>query len=128
MAMTGVAGNGEVAHGGDHAGDGGSSRTGDEQAKRVRRSVAASAMGNATERFDYGVYAATATYLTAAFFPGDLGTLGTMLGFAVSFVLRPLRGLAWGPLGDRLGRRRVLRAPRRLLAASPRASRLPPPH
>ena len=42
-------------------------------------------MGNATEWFDYGVYAATATYLTDAFFPGELGTLGTMLGFAISF-------------------------------------------
>ncbi len=126
--MTGVAGNGEVAHGGDHAGDGGSSRTGDEQAKRVRRSVAASAMGNATEWFDYGVYAATATYLTAAFFPGDLGTLGTMLGFAVSFVLRPLGGMVWGPLGDRLGRKRVLATTILLMAAATGAIGLLPTH
>lgn len=76
--------------------------------KEVRKAVAASAMGNATEWFDYGVYAATLTYLTEAFFPGDLGTLGTMLGFAVSFVLRPLGGMVWGPLGDRIGRKAVL--------------------
>lgn len=74
----------------------------------LRRSVAASALGNATEWYDYGVYAATATYLTDAFFPGTLGTLGTMLGFAVSFLLRPLGGMVWGPLGDRVGRKAVL--------------------
>ncbi|MFT4201443.1 MFS transporter [Gordonia sp. (in: high G+C Gram-positive bacteria)] len=70
--------------------------------------MAASAIGNATEWFDYGVYAATTTYLTQAFFPGSLGTVGTMLGFAVSFVLRPLGGFVWGPIGDRVGRKHVL--------------------
>ncbi len=80
---------------------------GDSQPQQ-RRSVAAAAMGNATEWYDYGVYAATATYLTHAFFPGALGTIGTLLGFAISFVLRPIGGMWWGPLGDRIGRKAVL--------------------
>ena len=84
----------------------------------LKKSVAASAMGNATEWFDYGVYAATATYLTDAFFPGELGTLGTMLGFAVSFVLRPVGGMVWGPLGDRVGRKVVLATTILLMAAA----------
>ncbi|MFI1919965.1 MFS transporter [Nocardia sp. NPDC020380] len=84
----------------------------------LRRSVAASALGNATEWYDYGVYAATATYLTDAFFPGSLGTLGTMLGFAVSFLLRPLGGMVWGPLGDRIGRKAVLATTILLMALS----------
>lgn len=75
-------------------------------------------MGNATEWFDYGVYAATATYLTDAFFPGELGTLGTMLGFAISFVLRPVGGMVWGPLGDRVGRKVVLATTILLMAAA----------
>ena len=79
-----------------------------EGRKVLHRAIAASAMGNATEWFDYGVYAAVATYITSHFFPGDLGTLGTMLALAVSFVLRPVGGLVWGPLGDRLGRKSVL--------------------
>ncbi|MGH3502449.1 MAG: MFS transporter [Nocardioidaceae bacterium] len=74
----------------------------------LRRAVAASAMGNATEWFDYGVYAYVATEIGANFFPGDYENLGALLGFAVSFVLRPLGGLVWGPLGDRLGRSTVL--------------------
>jgi MHS family proline/betaine transporter-like MFS transporter len=65
-------------------------------------------MGNATEWYDYGVYATVATYLTDVFFPAPLGSIGTMLGFAVSFVLRPLGGMIWGPIGDRFGRKTVL--------------------
>lgn len=79
-----------------------------QSTRTLRKAIAASAIGNATEWYDYGVYAATTTYLTQAFFPGHLGTVGTMLGFAVSFLLRPLGGFVWGPIGDRLGRKYVL--------------------
>ena len=71
-----------------------------QRKSKLHKAIAASAMGNFTEWFDYGVYAATTAYLTQAFFPGTLGTLGTLLGFAVSFALRPLGGFVWGPLGD----------------------------
>ncbi|MDT5105152.1 MAG: transporter, family, proline/betaine transporter, partial [Mycobacterium sp.] len=36
----------------------------------VRKAVAASAIGNATEWFDYGIYAYGVTYISAAIFPG----------------------------------------------------------
>jgi MHS family proline/betaine transporter-like MFS transporter len=73
----------------------------------LRRAVAASAIGNATEWYDYGIYAYLTAELTNAFFPG-LGYLGTLIGFAISFILRPLGGFVWGPLGDRIGRQKVL--------------------
>ena len=44
----------------------------------VRRAVAASAIGNATEWFDYGVYAYTAVYIGQAFFPSDDPTASTL--------------------------------------------------
>ncbi|MEV6770182.1 MFS transporter [Nocardia sp. NPDC051030] len=94
----------------------------------LRRSVAASAMGNATEWFDYGVFAATATYLTDAFFPGELGTLGTMLSFAISFLLRPLGGMVWGPMGDRIGRKAVLAITILLMAVATSAIGILPTH
>lgn len=76
----------------------------------VRRAVAASAIGNATEWFDYGIYAYGVTYISAAIFPGDTeeATLFALMTFAISFLVRPLGGFIWGPLGDRLGRRQVL--------------------
>lgn len=92
--------------------------TADERNQLLRKAITASAIGNATEWYDYGVYAVVATYLTGAFFPDSLGSLGTMLGFAVSFVLRPLGGMVWGPIGDRFGRKSVLVATIALIAAA----------
>ncbi|MDN5857671.1 MAG: MFS transporter, partial [Pseudonocardia sp.] len=66
------------------------------------------ALGNATEWYDYGVFAYVAIEIGENFFPGEYSTLGALLVFAVSFVLRPLGGLVWGPLGDRLGRTTIL--------------------
>ncbi|WP_372697132.1 MFS transporter [Arthrobacter sp. JSM 101049] len=74
----------------------------------IRKATAASAMGNLTEWFDYGVYSVAVTYITLHFFPGDYGTLLALATLALSFVVRPLGGLVWGPLGDRLGRKTVL--------------------
>ena len=76
----------------------------------LRRAVAASAIGNATEWFDYGIYAYGLTYISAALFPGDTqeATLFALATFAISFLIRPLGGFFWGPLGDRLGRKSVL--------------------
>ncbi len=76
----------------------------------LKKAVAASAIGNATEWFDYGIYAYGVTYISAAFFPGDTeeATLFALMTFAVSFLIRPLGGLVWGPLGDRIGRKQVL--------------------
>ncbi|HEY3772655.1 MAG TPA: MFS transporter [Solirubrobacteraceae bacterium] len=84
----------------------------------LRRATAAAAMGNATEWFDYGVYSYLATQIGRNFFPGPHATLGSLLVFAVSFVLRPLGGIVWGPLGDRVGRQSVLVATILLMSLS----------
>lgn len=91
--------------------DGNSTEIADPDPKTLRRAIAASAIGNMTEWFDYGVYAYTAVYIGDAFFPSEnetASTLGSLLVFAVSFLIRPLGGMVWGPLGDRLGRQKVL--------------------
>ena len=86
--------------------------------KTVRKAVAASAVGNATEWFDYGLYAVSITYITQHFFPGSHGQLLALLTFAVSFIFRPLGGIVWGPMGDRLGRKAVLALTILLMAGS----------
>lgn len=70
--------------------------------------ASASAIGNATEWFDYGVYAVSVGYITHNFFPGEYGTDLALATFAFSFLVRPLGGLFWGPLGDRLGCKAIL--------------------
>ena len=76
----------------------------------LKRAITASAVGNATEWFDYGIYAYGVSYISAALFPGETeeATLFALATFAISFLVRPLGGLFWGPLGDRLGRKSVL--------------------
>src|SRR5262249_2157913 len=90
-------------------------------ARTLRRAIAASAIGNMTEWFDYGVYAYTATYIGNAFFPSEnhtASTLGSLLVSAVAFLIRPIGGMVWGPLGDRLGRQRVLATTILLMASA----------
>jgi MHS family proline/betaine transporter-like MFS transporter len=76
----------------------------------LRRAIAASALGNATEWFDYGIYAYGVVYISSALFPGETAeaTLFALATFAISFLVRPLGGLFWGPLGDRYGRKTIL--------------------
>jgi MFS transporter, MHS family, proline/betaine transporter len=77
--------------------------------RTIKQAVAASAMGNATEWYDYGAYAVVATYIAAHFFPsGSEGLFWTYAFLAISFLARPFGGFVWGPLGDRLGRKQVL--------------------
>ncbi|MFF3492209.1 MFS transporter [Streptomyces sp. NPDC002795] len=79
--------------------------------KVTRRAVGAAAIGNITEWFDFGVFANLTPVLTAVFFTGasqTVGTIGTLGLFAVAFLVRPLGGMFFGPLGDRIGRTKVL--------------------
>lgn len=77
----------------------------------LKRAVGAMALGNAMEWFDFGVYSYIAVTLGKVFFPSSspsaqlIATFGT---FAAAFLVRPVGGMVFGPLGDRIGRQRVL--------------------
>ena len=63
------------------------------------------------EWFDFAIYGFLATYIAANFFPAGNDTaalLNTFAIFAAAFFMRPLGGFVFGPLGDRIGRQRVL--------------------
>ncbi|MGA5133286.1 MFS transporter [Streptomyces olivoreticuli] len=79
--------------------------------RTVRRAVKAAALGNAMEWFDFGIYSYLAVTIGDVFFPSGSDTvrlLSSLATFAVAFLVRPLGGLFFGPLGDRVGRKRVL--------------------
>ncbi|MEB3366788.1 MFS transporter [Saccharopolyspora mangrovi] len=79
-----------------------------EQKSLLRRAVGAAAIGNCTEWYDFGVYAYVAAYVGHQFFPGPWETISAFGVFAISFLFRPLGSLFFGPLGDRIGRQKVL--------------------
>ncbi|WP_435132450.1 glycine betaine/L-proline transporter ProP [Actinacidiphila sp. bgisy144] len=88
---------------------------------KVRLAVTAAALGNTMEWFDFGVYAYLADTLGKVFFPASSpGTqvVSTFATFAAAFLVRPLGGLVFGPLGDRIGRQRVLAITMIMMAAS----------
>ncbi|WP_418346776.1 MFS transporter [Streptomyces fodineus] len=77
----------------------------------LRRAVGASALGNCMEWFDFGVYSYLAATIGKVFFPGAspaAQVISSFATFAAAFVVRPLGGLVFGPLGDRIGRQKVL--------------------
>ena len=80
--------------------------------RRIGRTVAATAVGTAMEMYDFVLYGtAAALVFGPLFFPQEdpiIGTLASLATFGVGFVARPLGGVIFGNLGDRIGRKRVL--------------------
>ena len=77
----------------------------------MRTAIGGTVVGNVMEWFDFGVYGYMALMLSQLFFQTGnegLDLILSLLAFAVSFLVRPLGGLVLGPLGDKLGRQKVL--------------------
>ncbi|MGW8374675.1 MFS transporter [Streptomyces sp. ODS28] len=77
----------------------------------LRRSVAAGAIGVFVHWFDWAAYAYLAGTVATVFFPAENSTAGLLAVFgvfAVSFGIRPIGAMVFGPLGDRIGRKRTL--------------------
>jgi MFS family permease len=88
----------------------------------TRTILLASLVGTTVEWYDFFLYATAASLVfPALFFPADDPTVGTLLAFgtfAVGFVARPIGGLLFGHVGDRLGRKRTLVATMVLMGAA----------
>jgi MFS family permease len=78
----------------------------------VRRVALASLVGTTIEWYDFFLYALAAVIVfRSQFFPGVsplAGTLATLGTFAVGFVARPLGGIVFGHVGDKIGRKMTL--------------------
>jgi MFS transporter, MHS family, proline/betaine transporter len=103
--------------------------TGSVSSTGRRRVVASAAIGQFVEWYDFVVYAYTASVVATLFFPADdrvASLLATFAVYAIGFVMRPVGGLLFGHLGDRLGRRGVLALVILLMGASTAAVGLLP--
>ncbi|MCC3770517.1 MFS transporter [Streptomyces sp. UNOC14_S4] len=78
-----------------------------------RKALAASAIGNFVEWYDFAVYGYSAPVIAKLFFPSSDQTtalLATLAILGTTFLFRPLGGIYFGRLGDRAGRRNALAA------------------
>lgn len=77
----------------------------------TRRVVAAGAIGNVLEWYDFAVYGYFATAIGRAFFPREDSVAQVLAAFgifAVGFLMRPVGGAVIGSIGDKSGRRTAL--------------------
>jgi MHS family proline/betaine transporter-like MFS transporter len=88
---------------------------------RLKKALGGTIVGNTMEWYDVGVFGYLITTMGPVFLPDADKTVQTLflLGtFAATFVARPLGGVFFGWLGDKIGRQRVLAMTLILMAAS----------
>ncbi len=81
----------------------------------LKKVVAASMVGTVVEWYEFFLYATAASLVFGkVFFPNASspldGIIAAFLTYAVGFIARPLGGIVFGQIGDRLGRKQTLQA------------------
>ncbi|GAA2055833.1 MFS transporter [Williamsia deligens] len=83
-----------------------------EPTRHLRLVIASALLGTTIEWYDFFLYATAASLVfNRLFFPDTDSYVGTMLSlatFAVGFLVRPIGGIVFGHIGDRIGRKRTL--------------------
>lgn len=77
----------------------------------MKRSTIGGAVGNVLEWYDFGVFGYFAPIIGAHFFPsGDkmASLINTFGVFAAGYMMRPIGGMIFGHIGDRMGRKKAL--------------------
>lgn len=78
----------------------------------IKRVATASAIGTAAEYYDFFAYGTAAVlFFGHLFFPSDdplISTLAAFATYAVGFLARPLGGIVFGHIGDKVGRKKAL--------------------
>ena len=79
----------------------------------LKKVVAASMVGTVVEWYEFFLYATAASLVFGTFFFPNSGSeldgiIAAFLTYAVGFIARPLGGIVFGQIGDRLGRKHTL--------------------
>jgi MHS family proline/betaine transporter-like MFS transporter len=89
--------------------------------RMLKKALGGTIVGNTMEWYDVGVFGYLITTMGPVFLPEADRTVQTLflLGtFAATFIARPIGGVVFGWLGDKVGRQKVLAATLMLMAAS----------
>lgn len=77
----------------------------------LTRIILVGLIGNIMEWYDFAVYGYFATIIGQLFFPAKepiISLIASFGAFAVGFLVRPVGGLLFGRIGDRLGRKKAM--------------------
>lgn len=79
----------------------------------LNKNIIGGAIGNSIEWYDYAIFGFSAPILSKVLFPHDKNQLTALIGvyllFAIGFVSRPFGGLILGYIGDKFGRKPMLK-------------------
>ena len=86
--------------------------TPEQEKSRLRKVLAATLIGTTVEWYDFYLYATMASIVFGQLFFSDdsseTATLKAFATFAVGFIARPIGGIVFGHMGDRIGRKKTL--------------------
>lgn len=77
----------------------------------LKKIILVGLIGNVMEWYDFAVYGYFASVIGTLFFPGDdpsVSLIASFGAFAAGFLVRPLGGLLFGRIGDRIGREKAM--------------------
>ncbi len=86
-----------------------------------KKNILFAAIGTMIEYYDFTVFVYLSTYITLQFFPKlspTVGLISTLGVFAAGYIMRPLGGIFFGNMGDKIGRKKVLIVAMSLIAFS----------
>lgn len=76
------------------------------------KNIICAGLATSTEYFYFTLFSLCIIYISATFFPDTMSSseqiLSTFGLFAAGYIMRPLGGIFFGNLGDKVGRRKVL--------------------
>lgn len=80
-------------------------------AMKKTRSILVASIGAGLEYYDFVIYALLAVFISKHFFPADnqiTSLLKTFGVFAIGYIMRPIGGMVFGVIGDKIGRKTTL--------------------
>ncbi|MCK8675426.1 MFS transporter [Rhodococcus sp. HM1] len=84
-----------------------------DSTQKSRRAALAGGVGTLIEYYDFSLYGYMAVVIAPLYFPSDnpvVSLLSALAVFGTAYLIRPLGGVVFGHLGDRLGRKKALLA------------------
>lgn len=75
------------------------------------KNVIFAGLATSVEYFDFALFAYVTVFISAAFFPDNNSTVATIKTFgmfAAGYLMRPVGGVFFGNLGDKIGRKKIL--------------------